>query len=399
MEYYIEDLIDMIKKDNDVNFIGLALTSHQTDGIDASLKYLKQNGVEPKGYILILAHYLTGRGISKNDFLQNSEKIKFIDFRLEFKTCVENTKVKIKNRILAIDYLLKKHDGKDLYIIATNAHYLWLALFTINIPNRNIKFILIDDGTGSYLNNYRNQRSIGLMSAGNNRSFFKDTILSLKVIFRSFFSKILDSMLAKQDRIIDNRLYTVKNQNSNFVIVNNTSVVKYYKQTYTEKATLIDINVKDALEGCILINTQCLEENQIVSNREDYFLYDTIIRQLKAFHYNNIVIKMHPRESDIHKYDFFDVTVLPKTAKSQEEILTMLDNKPLCIISIYSSVLLNAYALFDIPVISLAKIFINEFPHHSMNALLHEYIRTFEKQILFPTSVRELLSIIESIDK
>ena len=61
--------------------------------------------------------------------------------------------------------------------------------------------------------------------------------------------------------------------------------------------------------------------------------------------------------------------------------------------------MLNAYGIFDIPVISLAKIFIKTGVSSTVEAQLKDYIKRYEKNFIFPETVDELKVALEKIVK
>ena len=147
----------------------------------------------------------------------------------------------------------------------------------------------------------------------------------------------------------------------------------------------------------MLFNTQCLFENKMSDGKTDLELYRLVSECTKSLGLK-VALKPHPRELDLKKYSDFNIDIIPANI-SQEALLANTTDKPACVISIFSSTLLNAYGIFDIPVISLAKIFIKMGVSSTVEAQLNDYIKRYEKNFIFPETVDELKKELEKIKK
>ena len=73
------ELETILINNRNCNFIAYGNTVLHACGIDAVVKYLSDKGIELNGYILIGEHGVTGRLLSKDNFVTQSEKIKILD--------------------------------------------------------------------------------------------------------------------------------------------------------------------------------------------------------------------------------------------------------------------------------------------------------------------------------
>lgn len=199
--------------------------------------------------------------------------------------------------------------------------------------------------------------------------------------------------LKRNHNIIDNKMFLYDTKEG---FKRNDHINKFYCHVFYKNG---DIKFRDKIKvfnNCILINTQCLVENGITDGKTDLKLYKEAIEILKNYN-SNIVIKPHPRELIPQKYMEFGCTLYMDNDKSQEVILANLENNPKAIISISSSTLLNASILFEIPVISLAKIMKNYEISYELKRELDDYIRQYKNTILFPGDFNELGEIIKEL--
>lgn len=144
-----------------------------------------------------------------------------------------------------------------------------------------------------------------------------------------------------------------------------------------------------------MVNTQCLAENKITDGHLDLNLYEKVVDIAREIGLS-VVLKPHPRELNVEKYKRLRIKLIPSDT-AQEAILANLEEKPKCIVSIFSSALLNAWGLFDIPAISLAKIMLKEEINEEFRRQLMDFIKQYNGVFLFPESYEKFKNAIQSL--
>ena len=389
MQYYTEDLIEEINNKPDCNFIACAVTYLQAIGINATINKMKADGEIPCGFILLLAHPITGRILRKPDFDINGTQIVVVDYCDQYRQPCSKP---IKNRILAL-YESQKVNNKELInILWTAIDYRWYEVIYRTTTKKQLRFVLIDDGDGSYINQFSNEMYFELYEKGD--STYSWVKAFIRIFVRESTRRILVNILKHRNRFIDNRLFHVDKDGR---YIPNIHILEFYNNAFREQGCSIDKAIIEKCENAVLFNTQCLFENKMSDGKTDLELYRSVSECAKSLGLK-VAIKPHPRELDIRKYSDFNIDIIPSNI-SQEALLANTKEKPVCVISIFSSTLLNAYGIFDIPVISLAKIFIKNGVSSIVESQLKDYIKRYEKNFIFPETVDELKFTLERITK
>lgn len=384
-------LIEKIKHDHSVNFIGMAITPLQATGIDAVISYLRNNGVKPKGYILMAAHPGTGRILNKKNFSTNYNDIKFVDFDCEFynkQGFMEQLQVKIHGLL----YTKRNKNGKAIYLVWTEVFTNLMYVLSESQPESNITFIQIDDGAASYINDFHLRLS-NLQLGGTNNAR-KIVVQYLKAGIYSILSQLMRKNLKQKNKYITATIFTKKIDEKKIKLEQNQIIVPYYVEAFKQQKFMNSEMLK--YENAIVVNTQCLSEGHITNGIVDLEVYQLFTEAIKGLK-NKIILKPHPREKDTEKYQRLGWELVNDKSLTQESILACLENKPKCIISIYSSTLLNARGLFGIPAISLAKLMLRKQISKSLRIELNRYIKMYNSVIYFPSTELELRNIIKNI--
>lgn len=389
MQYYTEDLIKEINNKPDCNFIACAVTYLQVIGINATINRMKAYGIKLSGFILIFEHPTTGRVLKETDFDLNGTDIVAIDYCNKYRELATKP---LRNRLLAVSESGKDNGTDFIHILWTGIDYRWYEILSKVNPKKQIRFILIDDGDGSYINQFSNELYMELYEKGDTLS--KRMKAYIRVTIREVTKSLLVRNLQNRDRLIDNRIFHVDKDGR---YIPNTHISEFYKNAFREQGSGIDKSIIEKCENAVLFNTQCLFENKMSDGKTDLELYRSVSECAKTLGLK-VALKPHPRELDLKKYSDFNIDIIPANI-TQEALIANTTEKPACVISIFSSTLLNAYGIFDIPVISLAKIFIKTGVSSTVEAQLKDYIKRYEKNFIFPETVDELKVALEKIVK
>ena len=387
MVYYTEDLIHEINNSSEINFIAVAETYLHSIGINAYIRKKKAAGEELKGYILIVAHRITGRGLSEFDFEIAGTEIKVIEYSNCYRKHESNS---IVNVITSLKESHQKTNCSVVNILWVIIDFQWYEIFSNIDKNYQLCFNLIDDGDGSYINPFLNETYMYIYE-------HRESVAErLKGVFSIFLAcalrKVIRHNLEKSERYNNYCIFLSEPKNQ---FVPNTQIVEYYSDAFKYRGTFVDGNIIEKCNNAVVINSQCLVENRITDGKIDYELYSQVVDFAKELELK-IAIKPHPREQGIEKYENLKIDVIPAKI-SQEALFANTRKKPKCVISIFSSTLLNAYGLFSIPVISLAKIFVDRCESKVVKNQIDDYIKRYKSVILFPESIEELQLLLEEI--
>lgn len=380
-------LIDILKSNPGVQFIGCGITYLQLYGVNAAFEYLREKWDVKDGIFLSAPHATTGRVIYKDIFLNENLKYHTIDSMY-----FDHVYGMFKDRILAYKLIRRNEPTNLIYIASSSINYKWVNMINVAFPDKNIVFIVIDDGGGSYLNKTKDTLRT-IMYENTELSLIRKNAIIAKNIADGFYNRIFTKRLSKNRQLVDFRLFR---WNSNGCLERNNRAIPYYINELKRRTKGVEKGVKEVFEDNYLINTQCLVENMITDGVVDLKIYSEVVNIVNNIG-KKVILKPHPREIKIEKYGQLKCEIYSDNRHSQEIILASLDKPPKCIISIFSSTLLNAYGLFDIPAISLAKIVVKENINNVFRNQLEEFIEQYKNIFFFPETYMDLEIILNKL--
>lgn len=362
----------------------MALTIQQAEGNEVTLLKLNNQYKKPRGFILLLRHPKTGRLLRKTDFVTLDNNISICDCDFDFSK--KGVLTAIRDRVCTIwkSCTQNNEEKRIIYVAAAGVNYTLLNIIEKNVPNSKVIFILLEDGAGAYVSDLKTY--IGTFSINN----YYDYARFLKGLCISAYNELLKKILCFHGRVIDNRLFLKKENN----FIRNQEIASCYDALYKRKSSLLSEGIINEFSASVVINTQCLKENGITDGKMDYCLYERLIKILKERGIK-VVIKTHPRELNPKKYERLGCSVFCERKYSQESIIAATRIKPACIVSIYSSTLLNVNGIFGIPVISLANVFMQEYKiGRELKDDLLNFIDDYRSIIEFPCSMDDAVDRI-----
>lgn len=385
------DLLNEINSNPKINFIASAITPLHIVGIKATIDKLNGQGIALNGYVLNRPHGKTGRLNLQKDFSSSINNINCLPFDM----CLSGGRIPfVKSHLSAIKAAIRKKYDRTIYVLWTKIEYDWLYLLDCLSLNYKVVFVIIDDGAGSYISRFANELSLENERVLRQQKLtpFARIKAFIKVFIMTTFDNFLACLVRARGNLIDNRIFLTNKKNEiqgyNDSIANN--YVNAFRTSINEKDCVKEVQL---IDSCVLFNTQCLVESGITDGIVDYEIYQKAIEIAKNY-CKGVVVKPHPRENDIEKYEQLNVDIL-ETNYSQESLLSIATNKPICVVSIFSSTLLNAKGLFGIPAISLAKIMLKEDISNDLKATLEAFICQYSNIIQFPSSFEEYNDIIK----
>ena len=253
------------------------------------------------------------------------------------------------------------------------------------LPYKQCAIIKIDDGAGSYMSS----------------TYLKYSYLQYEYPYPIAFAKALiygyvtnknKKIFEHKNAYIDANIFKFSKHKGKNKYEANKEFAPFYNEVF-RKSCQIEDNLS-IFEDAIVINTQPLKEMGITDGIIDYQLYSQLNSILKKSD-RRIVLKPHPREQEIEKYRNLGWVIYNKKGMSQEGIFAVIREKPFCLISLYSSTLLNAYGLSNLPVISLARIMLQMKISKALKKELKEYIKNYNSIVYFPASLDELSKYLD----
>ena len=196
--------------------------------------------------------------------------------------------------------------------------------------------------------------------------------------------------MKKRKTVVDFRLLCF----SKGQLIENTDVVKFYRNSL-KNSICVEQNIKNCFENKVVINSQCLFDNQEIENDEDIETFSLFVNMLPRG--TDVTLKPHPREKSLYRYDRFNWNILSNISYTQEEIFSGLQVKPKMVVGITSSTLINLHALFGIKTISLAKIFLKKNIPEGIRKDIIDFIKLYHNTVDMPENEMELKKLVEDV--
>lgn len=327
-----EEIIDQL--DDDIEFIGFAITPLHARNIEM----IRRHFGFKKGVVIVAPHNRTGYPNNLHLFEENTNIVR-----------IEIPYEEFENK--GNSFLPKTNPQKKrLFFITAFFKDDWALLLQEKFSNCQLTYLIIDSGLGSYENH------------------------------------INEEILKRADGVftIDARKYT---KDYDGILSLNQQFAEAYIKPINQISEKEKMHHGALLRNSVLLCTQPLKEDGIIEDNCDIKLYKKIIDYAKTNNYK-VVIKTHPRESK-EKYKYLSVEIL-ETDYMLEDLFAQCE-KPACIISPFSTVMIDAKLLYNIPAISVLKIL----DLNSYSYLEQEYKYIFT----FPRNESELYKLVFNIKK
>lgn len=385
-------LINMLRENSECNFIAYGNTVLHACGIDAAVKYLHNIGIDLNGYILMGEHGVTGRVLTRKHFVTKDEGIEYLNI-----IASEYRDFANKSRRVRLFLKNSPNTSRVIYVVRTEIDPDWHTFIQYIFPDAKIIHIIIDDGAATYEDPSKSAlQYLRLNGEKGIGRLVQYPYLRLKLWYRVFCLKMWKRKYERNGEYICGAIYNKNvNKNGKIEFQKNEPFSKLYSEVFMESPLVISEEFINMFESTILVNTQCLKENNLTDGKVDYKVLQDFLRCVEDSN-TKVIIKPHPREQNPQKYEGLGCGVVYERV-SQEVILARLKQKPKCIVSFYSSLLLNAYGLFNVPAISLARMLMKEDISQALRIELDEYYRNYKSVIYFPENYNELKELLKRI--
>lgn len=378
--YTEQDFIDLLAKQPEINFLAAAITPWHAMGIDATILKMSEQGIVLKGYIIVVAHALTGATIDECNFhmasltdlevvqITGDTAVRTIKQKIKLKYCLYRYYMQRKREIQRIDKLY--------WAVPLQPSYDLIPRVARVIKNKEIQIILTDEGIGSYTLTVLRWWKFNFMEGGLR---FTRNILVRNVFFKH--------RLEKREQIQYHRLLKGKRG----YLVPDDEAVAYYRKILAMENYKEDFSYYGK---SVIINPNMLYESGILKDDSEMKIY-TEICDAMVKDKTSVIIKPHPREQNVQKYEALNCCLETKCRVGQETILASLKEKPYCVVGFSSTTLITAKVLFGIQAIS-ANYLIDKDKQRNKKYFT-SFNKSFSNLLYMPKNMEELLSNIEEI--
>lgn len=378
--YTQEEIISMIHSRQNINFLATAITPWHALGINANIYLLEQQGIELKGFIMVVAHPMTGTAIEESNFeMQNSKGIEVVGIcQNSLRNSVLSSLKRKINKYCYYLFLTNKNIEKLYWAVPMKPSYEFLPLVDTKSFQKHIITILIDEGLGTYLDSDYVCCKWAFREGGTKAGIYSVWHTFVRDKFYMFQLKRKKAIIFKQ------LLYKKSYQ----WLINKTVVNAYRKTMKKEKLTIHT----ELYSGTVVINSNMLFEIGIFSERIDIQIYKELCERLRK---NNIkvIIKPHPREKEIEVYQELNCDIEVKCTVAQESIFAGLQVLPICLIGFDTTTLVSSKILFGIEGISLNQLVHPKYLNDKNR--FHKFNKIFSNIVYVPKTMDELIEFVQ----
>lgn len=388
MDYIDNAGICSLIRNEQINFVGTAVTPWHAHGIDCAIKYLQDRGVNIKGVIIIslaikqgkVTHLLTENNFINTCCIYYKQKASFdTSLRYIINNLRENWhSVKAYNR--------QKGTNSTVYIVSAWHPNMNLFIYLRKNLNTdyNFKLMVVEEGLSTYFPEVKSTKHIW------NLTKLSKNGVSLLV---SFAYQLLTTTLRNR---FENKAQLI---NLNLLVENNERLqpnivaCKYYRKVLAEYSNkyLQHVLIPD-LNDCILIGTMAYLHSEIQGN-SDVITLQKIVDELVDAGYR-VYIKPHPRDVGYReryatlRCEFIDVPC------SIETLMVKYPNLK-AIISFSSTSLVTAQLLFNIKSISILNIIEKDKYGKYIQDEMDSFEKCFSTVVDIPHDISEMIQLLK----
>lgn len=360
-EFNQKQLITYISKEDKYDVIAFAITPWHALGVSAVIDFLVEKINRSLNCLIVICEH-PNSGYALSDIHFNLNKKCSYEFVMR-----NNSRLNYfwKFRILLYHFrrLFLKFDDSDkkIYLLSSCMPITSVSSILSVKLNRGVINYYYDEGLLTYF-----------LKLGGYLNLFQ----RVNYVYSFFFLK-------KREELP----FTLFNYNGK-IISKNENVIYYYRKQLEEKSCILDC---DNLEGCVLICTQMYSFDGEIKVEDEMSIYNAIISYCKIINIG-VKFKLHPRSRDIGYFDSIDKSMIYESNYSLEQIL--MKTKPVCVISMTSTVLINSLLFSGVKSISLCRILDFNRIGYCLRKDINSFVYIFSGIVDMPTSIYELNKLI-----
>lgn len=395
-EYAIKELSNL-----ELDFIAYVVSPFHALGVDAFVHTLSINKKNLNGLIFIQSHPKDGIVVSEVNF----RCMKFANVKLVYiqKPILTNRKNVLQLSQTAIRVLKGFYNTvnnqaiqkKDLYFIYVMEVPILLFELLNNkgiIDKYSPRFVSIDEGTGSYLD--ENTWKLVRKYDNKNRDITKSQKdKALKSLIVNTFLINLKALI-KNYIIVENRHILIQSASG---FIPNKESIDGYKEVLCLSKNEIPECIRPLLtkKWAVIATQPFVDYGQITAGSYISIIVDVIkLLQEKGF---NVALKLHPRENyEMYKINAInkDIMIVPKNI-TLEEILQF---RPNITIGFTSTVLITSHLFYEIPSISLVDLILKFTNDPLLSVISKQFKEKFGNLVSFAYSKEELAKKLDDLN-
>ncbi len=389
MDFIDNTLLVRIVKDEQINFIGSAVTPWHAHGIDCAIRYLQGQGITVNGLILIKPAVKQGQIchlLSEKNFTAGGCRF-FKVPAIYDKNPLSIVKSLVRSYRSVSWYNKQYKEEKDKIIyIAAPWHidiFCFIQLFQSLDNSYGFRLMLVEEGLSSYFPKIATKTHVW--------NTLKVNKCGVRLIL-SFLLTVLGMTLRWRfenhtEWINLNLLVKVNGR-----LLPNTVSLKYYHQVLTFY-TLANKNVlpNEDLNGSVVICTMAYLHSEIQDNED----VNALMRVVKAIKQKGLTayLKPHPRDNDYcNRYAALGCEFID--CPCSVEALFVNSPKIRAVVSFSSTSLVTAQTLFGIKGISILNILDKQKFGMYIREEMDSFLSCFSGVVAIPKSVEELSTCI-----
>lgn len=369
-----EYVIRRIRQNKEINCVAIVVSSWHYLNALATIDYLMHRGKVQRSIVLVCPHNQAGLLLDsvlyESNLINNVEKVIF-----QYKS--------LPNWNEVVHYLKSKEAyEKEFYILRPVEPKIE---FTANLWNKGIKrnyiHITIDEGLGYYLRDTAGWlKEKKVINNGISEKWNKIVGDAAK----KYYSEI---MLKKKGQLKVNTFFLKKGKK----LDTNNLCVEYLGKIFKKVSKLYEYSNYDFYNNKLIICTQPFNDLGMVRNNADIKVIHDICDRAKERNIE-VILKPHPRETNIEKYQSLCAYIDENNLVPLEAILAGLKSRPVGIIGVSTTTLVTAKVLWNIPTFSIIDVIGKK---NFCNAVIED-INNFSKYFSdYVTNIHEIESIFQ----
>ncbi len=367
-----KEIENEIRNDTSINFIGRAISPLHVLGIESYVLHLRDQGITPRGFILVVPHDETGIGISEDCF--HKELYEGVT------PVILTDGGSIGNKWFTLLKVLFGHKQKNEIYFANpyRVEFNYVSAIADIRKDTGVHIVLTDEGGGSYLNNPYSFRTNRVPSWG-----FIDNLRY--ILYATFRDNALNHIFKSRNLI---EYFLMLKKVGNRWLRNDRCSDQILKILRSRKVA----EDYSEFENAVLICPGLIYEAGYLTVGQDVEIYKEILEKLGNV---KCVVKPHPREKNLERYKAMNCFIEQRHSITTEEILASLKNLPKCIIGDSSTTLFSAAALLGVRTISINKLINREYMTNKK--YFDSFNDNFDGLVSIPKTKEELTEIMENI--
>lgn len=372
-ESYVTNLI---RQDERIDCVAIVVSSWHYLNALATINSLKIRGQIRKAVVLATQHGRSGFIVDNLLWEQEMDALEKYYFKAKNLPSLQDVARYLK---------AKAEENKKFYLLraVSPSPELAASLWQAGI-RRNFINIVIDEGLGYYLRNTKGWLLEGKKPKQSTPKFME------RVIKEWLYKAYTETTLKHHNQLLYHTFFLKKRGK----LIVNDNCVNCLRTVLEETTTCYPQNDYALYENKLIICTQVFHDLGQITNNADITVIRKICDEARKNHIG-VIIKPHPRETDIDKYRYPGVEVDEKQSVPLEIILAGTKRKPLAIIGITTTSLVSANILWNIDSFSIIRLVgLKNFAYEVREDIEH-FPRCFSNFVALPNSINDIFAHIK----